>query len=67
FQALRTAVERLQAELTRVRGEAEAYRQIIDTLADKLVEVQEGCDERQRLLLQSVVTWLFARLNQSQR
>ena len=67
FQALRSAVERLQAELKRVRGEAETYRQIIDALADKLLEVQEGCDERQRLLLQSVVTWLFARLHQSQR
>ena len=67
FAALRTTVEALQAELDVVRAESEAYRQIIDTLADKLLEVQEGCDERQRLLLQSVVTWLFAQVNQPRR
>ena len=67
FAALRTTVESLQSELDVVRAESEAYRQIIDTLADKLLEVQEGCDERQRLLLQSVVAWLFAQVNQPQR
>ncbi len=67
FEALRITVESLQGELQRVRAESETYRGIIDTLTEKLLEVQEGCDERQRVLLQTVITWLFAQVNQSQR
>ena len=67
FESLRNTVERLQAELQLVRAESETYRGIIDTLTEKLLEVQEGCDERQRVLLQTVITWLFAQVNHSQR
>ena len=54
FEALRSTVECLQTELDQVRAESQTYRRIIDTLTDKLLEVQEGCDERQRVLLQKV-------------
>lgn len=67
FEALRTTVACLQTELELVRAESETYRRIIDTLSEKLLEVQEGCDERQRVLLQTVITWLFAQVNRSQR
>ena len=67
FEALRITVGRLQTELELARAESEAYRGIIDTLTEKLLDVQEGCDERQRVLLQTVITWLFAQVNQSQR
>ena len=67
FETLRLTVERLQAELRLVRAESESYRGIIETLTEKLLEVQEGCDERQRVLLEAVITWLFAQVNQSQR
>ena len=66
FEALRITVECLQTELELVRAESETYRQTIDTLAEKLLEVQEGCDERQRVLLQTVITWLFAQVKRSQ-
>ena len=67
FGALRAVLERQQTELEQVRAEAETYRQIIDTLADKLLEVQESCDERQRVLLQTVISWLFTQVKPSQR
>ncbi len=64
--SLGAAVERLRAELAVARAEATAYRSIIDTLTEKLVEIQDGCDERQRTLLQAVLSWLIGQLNQSQ-
>ena len=67
FEALRVTVGRLRTELQLARAESQAYRGIIDTLTEKLLEVQEGCDERQRVLLQTVITWLFAQVKQSQR
>ncbi len=67
FEALRITVADLQTELEQVRAESETYRRIIDTLTEKLLEVQESCDERQRLLLQTVLTWLFAQVDQSSR
>ncbi len=67
FEALRITVGRLQTELQLARAESVAYRGIIDALTEKLLDVQEGCDERQRVLLEAVITWLFAQVNQSQR
>ena len=63
--SLAAVVDRLQGELAAARAEALAYRQIIDTMTDKLVEIQDSCDERQRMLLEAVLSWLIRQLNKS--
>lgn len=54
----------LRGELARVRAEARAYGEIVQVMQDKLVEVHEQCDRRQRVLLQSLVTWLLQALKE---
>ena len=67
FASLRVKLEELEQELAVVRAESATYRRIIETMAEKLLEVQESCDERQRSLLQAVLSWLFGQINQRQR
>ncbi len=67
FASLRARVGQLENDLREAQTHAAGYRDIIDTMAGKLLEVQEGCDERQRALLQTVLTWLFGQIDQRQR
>ena len=57
-------VKRLENELQDSRDQLESYQRLIDTLTDKLVEVQESCDQRQKVLLQAVISWVIRQVNE---
>jgi CDP-4-dehydro-6-deoxyglucose reductase len=65
FASLRVTVNHLQVELAAARAQVETYRALIDSLTDRLIAVQDGCDERQRLMLQAVLSWLMGQLKRT--
>lgn len=65
FGRLRVQVDDLAQELAAVRARSEAYRRIIDTMTEKLIDAQESCDQRQRILLESVISWVLAQVKQA--
>lgn len=65
FALLRMRVEHMEQELQLARRESAEYREIVNTLADKLTQVQAHCDQRQRMMLETVLSWLLHRLHRS--
>jgi CDP-4-dehydro-6-deoxyglucose reductase len=65
FASLRVAVNHLHEELAAARTQVETYRTLIDALTDRLIAVLDGCDERQRLMLQAVLSWLMGQIKRS--
>jgi CDP-4-dehydro-6-deoxyglucose reductase len=63
FAHLLLTVEHLEVELARARSQAEDYRRIIDTMVEKIEEVQGECDQRQRILLGTLLSWMLTRLD----
>ena len=64
YGRLHHRVAELEAELRDSRARQERYRQILDATTERLAEMQDLCDERQRLMLEALSRWMLHQLRQ---
>lgn len=65
FYRLRTQVAELEQQLLAARDMASTYREIIDAMAVRIEDIQASCDQRQRLMLQTLLSWMLARVGRT--
>lgn len=61
---LANQVHRLQVELGDAYAEIESYQRMVLELKDRLVIMQEGCDRKEKQILQALLGWISAQMKQ---
>ncbi len=56
-ERMATEIQRLRVELAQARDHLQGYRQLAAEMADRLLEVEERCDRRQALMLNTLIGW----------
>lgn len=64
FALLRQRVEHLEHMVNKTRTESEHYKDTISILAAKLEDMQENCDQRQKAMLGTLITWMMHRMGE---
>lgn len=59
---LATELQRARVELGRVQAELDGYRQLASETEQRLLDLQERCDERQAMMLGTLVGWFMNQL-----
>jgi len=54
---LATELQRLKAELAHTRAQLRGYQSLAAETSDRLLELQERCDNRQSLMLNTLLGW----------
>ena len=65
FHRLRMKIAGLEEELSDSRQLADAYRGIIDSMAIRLEDIQANCDQRQKLMLETLLSWMLHKVQKS--
>ena len=61
---LANQVHRLQIELTDVMAELDSYKALTMELQDRLVAMKEGCERKEKQMLQALLHWMSVQLKQ---
>ncbi len=61
---LASQVRRLQVELVEVRAELESYRTLTAEIQERLTVMREGCERRERQMLQALLKWVSMQIGQ---
>jgi len=59
-------VHRLQLELADAYAEIDAYQHLVVDLRDRLVAMKEGCERKEKQVLQALVSWMNGQMKQHQ-
>lgn len=65
-QVMARELDRLRLELADANAEIRRYRELVLTLKQRLTEIQDedDCTRRQKLVLQALIRWMLARIEQ---
>lgn len=61
---LANQVHRLQIELTDTIAELDSYKALTMELHDRLIVMKEGCERKEKQMLQALLHWMSAQLKQ---
>ena len=61
---LANQVHRLQVELTDVYAELDSYKALTMELHDRLIVMKEGCERKEKQMLQALLHWMSSQLKQ---
>ncbi len=61
---LASQIHRLQVELIDVRAELESYKVLTAEVQERLVAMREGCERKERQVLQALLKWMSMQLKQ---
>ncbi len=61
---LANQVHRLQVELTDAYAEIDSYKALTMELQDRLVAMKEGCDRKEKQMLQALLKWMATQMKQ---
>ena len=64
---LATELQRARVEMGRLQEELDGYRQLAGETERRLLELQERCDERQAMMLGTLVGWFMNQLKLRER
>ena len=64
---LATELQRARVELGRVQAQLDGYRQLASETEQRLLDLQERCDERQAMMLGTLVGWFMNQLKLRER
>ena len=64
---LATELQRTRVEMGRLQEELDGYRQLAAETEHRLLELQERCDERQAMMLGTLVGWFMNQLKLRER
>jgi len=56
-------INRLRRELAELHFQLDGYRDLVTSLHQKLEDLQEGCNHKQRLVLQAVIGWMLRQMD----
>jgi CDP-4-dehydro-6-deoxyglucose reductase, E3 len=59
---LRHELNRLRVQLADAKAQASEYRELVCQLHARLIDMQDHCTRRQRLMLQAMISWILSRL-----
>lgn len=59
---LATKVHQLQVELNDIYAELDSYKTLINELHEKLADMKEGCDRKEKQKLQALLHWISNQL-----
>ena len=59
---LATELQRTRVELGRLQNEVDSYKQLAAETEQRLLDLQERCDERQAMMLGTLVGWFMNQL-----
>jgi len=65
FAHMRLTIEHLQAELAAERARSAEYREIIEAMTGKIEAIQTECDQRQKVMLGTLLTWMVHRVEET--
>jgi len=63
-RVLANQVHRLQIELTDACLQLDAYKALTMELQDRLVVMKDGCDRREKQMIQALLHWMSVRIKQ---
>ena len=61
---LANQVHRLQLELTDVYAELDSYKALTMELQDRLVAMREGCERKEKQMIQALLHWMATQIKQ---
>ena len=64
---LASELQRARVEIGRLQGELDSYRQLAGETEQRLLDLQERCDERQAMMLGTLVGWFMNQLKLRER
>jgi CDP-4-dehydro-6-deoxyglucose reductase len=64
---LAETLETTRVALEQSQQQSAGYLEVVVELKDRMLEMQEKCDQRQQIMLETLLSWLIQRVDEKQR